>query len=777
MANDISPKTDQKMKSFIDGLMKQMTLDEKIGQLNLVANPGSVITGAAVNRNTDKKIRQGLVGGMINEWTPERLHDIQKIAVEKSRLHIPLLFGEDVIHGHKTVFPIPLGLSCTWDMDLIKKTAHIAATEAAADGVKWVFSPMVDIARDPRWGRIAEGAGEDPHLGGRIAEAMVKGYQGDDLSNVDTVMACVKHFALYGAAEGGREYNTVDMSEQKMRETYLPPFEAAIKAGAGSLMPAFNDVNGVPATMHKKLLTDILRKEWGFDGFVVTDYTAINEMIAHGVGDLKTVSALALKAGVDMDMVGEGFVTTLKQSLAEKKVTQQEIDQACRRILEAKYKLGLFDNPYKFFDKQRAAREIMSPQNRQAAREAAARSCVLLKNKSNVLPLKKTGTIALIGPLAADKKNMLGTWAWAGDPEKAIPVSEGIKNVAGNGLNVLYAKGANITDDAKLADKANFFDKTATIDSRTPAQMIAEAVAVAKKSDVIVAVVGEARDMSGECSSRTDISIPESQRKLLQALAATGKPLVLVVMGGRPLTLEWENEHASSIVMSWFGGTEAGNGIADVLFGDYNPAGKLTTSFPRNVGQIPVYHAHKSTGRPAPSAVFKKFTSAYIDAPNEPLYPFGYGLSYTNFSYSPVKLDKTALKGDETLKASVTLTNTGSRAGEEVVQLYISDPVASCTRPVKELKGFQKVFLKPGEKKEITFEITPEDLKFYNTDLVRDWEAGDFNFHIGSSSADTRAATAHWEHPPAAAPNQAPITQSMHGKTPPKRKSGQKKTL
>jgi len=777
MANDTPPKTDPKMKAFIDGLMAQMTLDEKIGQLNLVANPSSVITGAVVNMATDKKIRQGLVGGMINEWTPEKLYNIQKIAVEKSRLHIPLLFGEDVIHGHKTVFPIPLALSCSWDMEMIKKTAHIAATEAAADGVKWVFSPMVDIARDPRWGRIAEGSGEDTHLGERIAEAMVKGYQGDDLSRVDTVMACVKHFALYGAAEGGREYNTVDMSEQKMRETYLPPFLAAIKAGAGSLMAAFNDVNGVPATMHKGLLTDILRKEWGFDGFVVTDYTGINEMTAHGVGDLKTVSALALKAGSDMDMVGEGFLTTLKQSLAEGKVTQQEIDQACRRILEAKYKLGLFADPYKFFNKQRAAQEIMSPANRQAARETVARSCVLLKNKDNVLPLKKTGTIALIGPLAADKKNMLGTWAWAGDADKAIPVSDGIKNVAGNGLTVLYAKGANITDDKELAEKANFFDKTASIDSRTPAQMILEALAVAKKADVIVAVVGEARDMSGECSSRTDIGIPESQRNLIKALAATGKPLVLVVMSGRPLTLEKENEQASSILMSWFGGTESGNGIADVLFGDYNPSGKLTTSFPRNVGQIPVYHAHKSTGRPAPSDDFKKFTSVYMDAPNKPLYPFGYGMSYTNFSYGPVKLDKTALKGDETLKASVTLTNTGARAGEEVVQLYINDPVASCTRPVKELKGFQKVLLQPGEKKEITFEITPEDLKFYNADLVRDWEPGDFNFHIGSSSENTKAAKARWERPADAAPKKAAARKRSTPEKPVQQKVVRKKTL
>jgi beta-glucosidase len=737
---------DQNMKTFIDDLMAKMTLDEKLGQLNLIAGLGGPMTGTMVNVGAAKKISKGQVGGMLNVWSPEKLRIIQKLAVEESRLGIPLLFAADVIHGHKTVFPIPLALSCTWDMDLIKKSAQVAATEAAADGLKWVFSPMVDVARDPRWGRVSEGAGEDPYLNGRVAEAMVKGLQGDDLSAIDTVLACVKHFAAYGAAEGGREYNTVDMSEQRMREVYLPPFEKAVKAGAGSLMAAFNDVNGVPATMHKQLLTDILRKEWGFDGIVVTDYTAINEMTTHGVGDLKEVSAKALKAGIDMDMVGEAFLTTLKQSLDEGKVTQQEIDQACRRILEAKYKLGLFENPYKFFDRQRAKDQILSAEHREAAREAAAQSCVLLKNEDNVLPLKKSGsTIALIGPLADDKRNMLGNWAVAGDPEKAVPILQGVKNAAGEGVTVLHARGANITDDPQLAANANALVLTVTTDPRSPEQMIAEAVEVAKKSDVIVACVGEARDMSGECGSRTDISIPESQKKLLEALAETGKPLVLVVSGGRPMTLEWENKHASSILMSWFGGTEAGNGIADVLFGDHNPSGKLTATFPRNVGQIPVYHAQKSTGRPPASGVFKKYTSVYLDAPNAPLYPFGHGLSYTDFSYSPVKLDKTELKGDEMLKASVTLTNTGDRAGEEVVQLYITDPVASSTRPVKELKGFQKVSLQPGEKKEVTFEITPEDLKFVNADLKRDWESGDFVFHIGTSSADTQSAKAHWE--------------------------------
>ncbi len=768
---DAAPRPpDQEMKAFIDALMQKMTLDEKLGQLNLIASHDAPVTGATVNKGSEKKIRQGLVGGMINIWSSEKLINIQKLAVEGSRLGIPLLFGADVIHGHKTIFPIPLGLSCSWDMALIEKSARIAATEAAADGVKWVFSPMVDIARDPRWGRISEGAGEDPHLGGLIAEAMVRGYQGQDLSRIDTVMSCIKHFALYGAAEGGRDYNTVDMSPQKMREVYLPPFKKAVKAGAGSLMAAFNDINGIPATMHKELLTAILREEWKFNGFVVTDYTAINEMSVHGVGDLKTVSALALKAGVDMDMVGEAFLTTLKKSLAEGKVAQEEIDTACRRVLEAKYKLGLFEDPYKFFDKQRAAQNILSAENRNAAREAVSRSCVLLKNKDHTLPLKKNGgTIALIGPLADDRKNILGSWSAAGDPEKAVTVLEGVKNAVGDGVTVLHAKGANITDDENLAANANALGKKVETDARTPDEMIAEALIAAQQSDVIVAVVGEAGEMSGECASRTDIGLPESQRKLLKALAATKKPLVVVTMSGRPLTMEWENKNASSILMSWFGGTETGNGIADVLFGDYNPSGKLTASFPRNVGQIPVYHAHKKTGRPALDDIFRKFTSVYMDTPNSPLYPFGFGLSYTRFDYGQVRLDKTSLAGDDRLKASVTLTNAGSCAGEEVVQLYISDPVASCTRPVKELKGFQKVLLQPGETREITFEITTEDLKFYNADLKHDWEAGDFNFHIGSNAEDTRFATAHWARKP-------PVEQKENC-TPPAPRPGWKRLL
>ncbi|MGB9154117.1 MAG: beta-glucosidase BglX [Alphaproteobacteria bacterium] len=734
------------MKAFVRDLMRRMTLDEKIGQLNLITPGGGVETGSTVNTGVAGKVRNGLTGGMFGVYAPGAVQKIQKLAVEESRLKIPLIFGLDVIHGHKTIFSIPLGLSCSWDMPLIEKSARIAAVEASADGLNWVFSPMVDIARDPRWGRIAESSGEDTYLGSRIAAAMVRGYQGDDLSRHDTVMSCVKHF-VYGTVEGGKEYNSVDMSPIRMHETYLPPFKAAIKEGAGSIMTSFNDINGIPATAHKELVTQVLRKEWGFEGVVVTDYTGVNEMTAHGLGDLKTVSALALKAGIDMDMVGEGFLTTLKQSLAEGKVTEREIDQACRRILEMKYKLGLFDDPYKYLDNERAAKNILTQEHRQAAREIAARSFVLLKNDAQILPLKKTASIALVGPLADDRKNMLGTWSVAADWAQSVTVLEGIKNVVGDDAQVIYAKGANITNDLLLAKRLNFAGVKVEIDPRSPAEMIAEAVAAAEKSDLIVAVVGEAQEMSGECSSRSEIGIPEDQRDLLKALAATGKPLVLVLMNGRPLTLVWENEHATAILETWFGGTEAGNAIADVLFGDYNPSGKLTATFPRNVGQIPLYYNHKTTGRPCVGGgddYFEKFKSCYLDVPNTPLYPFGYGLSYTSFAYSPVSVNHKTLNKKDMLKASVTVTNTGKYAGEEIVQLYITDPGASITRPVKDLKGFQKILLQPGEQKEITFEITTKDLKFYNTNLRRVWEPGEFIIGIGANSSDLQSATVNW---------------------------------
>jgi beta-glucosidase len=668
-----------------------------------------------------------------------KIRDVQKVAVEQSRLKIPLLFGMDVIHGYETVFPIPLGMSCVWDMKLVERSAQIAAQEASADGINWTFSPMVDISRDPRWGRISEGSGEDAYLGSEIAKAMVKGYQGNDLSKNNTIMACVKHYALYGAAEAGRDYNTTDMSRQRMFNEYLPPYKAAVDAGVGTVMASFNEIDGVPATANKWLLTDVLRKQWGFKGFVVTDYTGINEMVDHGIGDLQTASARALMAGVDMDMVGEGILTTTQKSLKEGKVTLLQIDAACRRILEAKYKLGLFDDPYRYIDLSRPAKEILTEQRRKESREIAARSFVLLKNSNQVLPLKKSGTIALIGPLANDKSNMLGTWAVSGDRNLSVPVLDGMKNVAGNGVNIIYAKGANISDDTLFAKKVNVFGTRIDIDKRSADDMLKEALDAAAKSDVIVAVVGEASEMSGEASSRSDISIPECQKKLIRALAKTGKPLVLVLMTGRPLAIPEEKELATSILVSWHAGTEAGNAIADVLFGNYNPSGKLTTSFPVNVGQVPIYYSQKNTGRPsAPNS--PKFQSNYLDVSNAPLYPFGYGLSYTSFSYSNISLSKTSMQQNETITASVTVTNNGNYDGEEVVQLYIRDMVASITRPLKELKGFQKIKLKAGESKTVTFTITVKDLKFYNSNLKFVAEPGDFKLFIGTNSRDVKEA-------------------------------------
>jgi beta-glucosidase len=734
---------DTKMNVFVSGLMKKMTLDEKIGQLNLVTS-GAATTGTVVNKGVEEKIKKGDIGGVFGVWGADKVRAVQDVATKNSRLHIPLIFGLDVIHGHRTIFPIPLGMSATWDMGLIKQSAQIAAKEATAEGLNWVFSPMVDIARDARWGRISEGSGEDPWYGGQVAKAMVQGYQGSSMKNSDAVMACVKHFALYGGAEAGREYNTVDMSRIKMYQDYLPPYKAALDAGAGSFMSSFNTIDGVPATGNQWLLTDLLRKQWGFKGFVVSDYTAVNEMEAHGLGDLQTISALALKAGLDMDMVGEGFLTTLKKSLKEGKITQFYIDQACRRVLEAKYKLGLFDNPYKSIDEAREATDVLSPANRSAAREITKHSFVLLKNDAQTLPLKKTGSIALVGPLANNQRDMLGTWVVAGDWEKSISVMQGIKNVVGNGVTINYAKGSNITEDTTFIKRLNFGPGMVSVDKKPADELLKEAIDAANKSDIIVAVVGESQSMSGESSSRSDIDIPEPQKNMLKALSKLGKPMVIVLFNGRPLTLTWEDEHASAILDVWAPGTEAGNAIADVLFGDYNPAGKITATFPRSVGQIPIYYNHKNTGRPYDGKGPSKFKSNYLDISNDPLYPFGYGLSYTTFGYSDVKLSKTKLKGNETLTATVTVTNTGKYAGEEVVQLYISDPEASVSRSVKELKNFRKVSLKPGEAKEVSFTITPEQLKFYNSQLKYDWEPGKFVVQIGTNSNDTHLASFWW---------------------------------
>ena len=742
---------DAKMKTFVDGLMSKMTLDEKIGQLNL-PGAGDITTGQAGSSDIGKKIGEGKVGGLFNIKSVAKIRDVQKVAVEQSRLKIPLIFGMDVIHGYQTVFPIPLALSCSWDMQKIEQSARIAAVEASADGICWTFSPMVDIARDPRWGRIAEGNGEDPYLGYQIAKAMVKGYQGDDLKKNNTIMACVKHFALYGAAEAGRDYNTTDMSRVRMYNEYFPPYKGAVDAGVGSVMSSFNEVDGIPATANKFLMTDVLRKQWGFKGFVVTDYTAINEMIDHGMGDLQTVSALALNAGIDMDMVGEGFLTTLKKSLQEKKVTQKQIDDACRRILEAKYKLGLFDDPYRYCDEKRASTEIYTDANRRAAREIAADCFVLLKNSPlpggtgmAVLPLKKSGTIALIGPLADAKENMPGTWSVAADFSKAISVLQGLNETVGNKAKLLYAKGSFLDDDSVFEQRAGMFGKSFKRDGRTKEQLLQEALNIASQADVIIAALGESAEMTGESSSRSSIEIPQTQKELLAALLKTGKPVVLVLFTGRPLAIKWEDASVPAILNVWFGGSEAGYAISDVLFGDVNPSGKLTTTWPQNVGQVPLYYNHKNTGRPLPEGKwFQKFRSNYLDVSNDALYPFGYGLSYTNFTYGDLKLSSTSLKGNQTLTASVTVTNSGSLDGKEVVQLYVRDVVGSMTRPVKELKGFQKISLNAGETKTVTFNITTNDLKFYNSNLKYDWEAGDFVIMVGGNSRDVKSQKVNW---------------------------------
>ena len=730
-----------KMKQFIDDLMSKMTLEEKIGQLNL-PGAGDFTTGQTANTDIGKKIVEGKVGGLFNISTAAKIRSVQQVAVEKSRLKIPLIFGMDVIHGYKSVFPIPLGLSCSWDMDLIEQSARIAAQEASADGICWTFSPMVDISRDPRWGRIAEGNGEDPYLGSEIAKAMVRGYQGKDLTANNTIMACVKHYALYGAPDAGRDYNTVDMSHQRMYNEYFPPYKGAVDAGVGSVMASFNEVDGIPATANKWLMTDVLRDQWGFGGFVVTDYTGINEMIDHGMGDLKTVSALALKAGIDMDMVGEGFLTTLENSLREGKISVQMIDNACRRILEAKYKLGLFDDPYRYCDLNRAASEVYTEANRNQARKTASESFVLLRNQNNLLPLKKNAKIALVGPLADNRLNMCGTWTVAGDFEKAISVKDGIAMVTGKPELITYAKGSNIVADSALEARIGMFGKATGWDSRPAEVVIAEAVKASQNADVIVAVMGEAAELSGESSSMSDIELPENQRDLLKALLRTGKPVVMVLFTGRPLAIKWEEENIPAILNVWFGGSEAGAAVADVLFGDVVPSGKLTTTFPQNTGQIPMHYNHKNTGRPlAEGQWFSKFRSNYLDVSNDPLYPFGFGLSYTNFNYSDINLSSNTMKPEGKIEVSVSVTNTGNYDGKEVVQLYIRDLVGSVTRPVKELKDFSKVFIKKGETKKVSFTIDIEDLKFYNYELKHVAEPGEFKVFVGGNSRDVKEAS------------------------------------
>lgn len=733
-----TPQADKgKMDKFIDNLMGKMTLQEKIGQLNLPVS-GEIVTGQAKSSDVAGKIRKGQVGGLFNVKGVDNIREVQKIAVEQSRLKIPLLFGMDVIHGYETVFPIPLALSCSWDMEAIEESARIAAKESSADGICWTFSPMVDICRDPRWGRMSEGGGEDPYLGSEISVAMVKGYQGDDLTDKNTIMACVKHFALYGAPEAGRDYNTVDMSHLSMFNNYFPPYKAAIDAGVGSVMTSFNVVDGIPATGNKWLMTDVLRDRWGFDGFVVTDYTAISEMIAHGMGDLQQVSAMSLSAGTDMDMVADGFLTTLEKSLKEGKVTMAEIDKACRRILEAKYKLGLFDDPYKYCDASRVKKDIFTAENRAVARKIATETFVLLKNENNLLPLQRKGKIALVGPLANTKANMPGTWSVAAAFDKYNSLYDSMKQSLAGKAEVLYAKGSNLMYDAQREAEATMFGREMR-DPRSAQELLDEALNIASQADVIVAAVGESSEMSGESSSRTNLEMPDAQRDLLIALKKTGKPIVLVYFAGRSTVMTWEQENFPAILNVWFGGSEAADAICDVVFGDVSPSGKLTTTFPKNVGQIPLYYNHLNTGRPLEAGKwFTKFRSNYLDIDNEPLYPFGYGLSYTTFRYGDLQLSNNSMNENGKITASVTVTNTGNYDADEIVQMYIRDMVGSVARPVKELKGFERIHLKKGESRTVSFDITAEQLKFYNSALNWVCEPGEFEVMVGGNSRDVQ---------------------------------------
>ncbi len=746
----VNAQTDKQMDSFISKLMSQMTLEEKIGQLNLPVS-NSFIAGErkdGVLSPLEQQIAKGEIGGLFGMKGAKLIREKQQIAVEKSRLQIPLLFGLDVIHGYETTFPIPLALATSWNMELIEHEARIAAEEASIDGINWVFSPMVDLSRDARWGRIAEGPGEDPYLGGEMAKALVKGYQGknNDFSVPNTLMACVKHYALYGAAEAGRDYNTVDMSRQRMMNEFMLPYKAACEQGAGSYMASFNEFEGVPATANKYLLDDILRKQWGFKGFIVSDYTGISEMVNHGIGDLQTVSARALDAGIDMDMVSEGFTNTLKKSLAEGKITQAHIDQACRRILDAKYKLGLFNDPYKFCNDERASKELFSPSNRAKSKEIADECQVLLKNENNLLPLRKSGRIAVIGPLGDASSDMPGCWSLTGKADQSVSLFQGLKAAIGASGTVTYAKGSDIVADSLLETKLNGMMgfvipgmPVKKVHDRKPEVLLKEALDLAQNSDVVIAALGENANMNGEGASRSIPDIPEPQAKLLKALVATGKPVVLVIFTGRPLILSWEDANVPAILNAWFPGSEAGTSIAGILFGDVNPSGKLTTTFPRNAGQIPLFYNHKNTGRPhGENELYSRFRSNYLDVINSPLYPFGYGLSYTSFDYGDIKLSSPEIAMNGKLTASVTVKNSGLRDGKEIVQLYIRDVYSTSTRPVKELKAFQKISLKAGESREVTFDLTTEDLKYYNHDLAYVCEPGDFEVMIGPNSRDVK---------------------------------------
>lgn len=714
----------------VDSLLKQMTLDEKIGQMSQFSCNWDV-TGAIMPDDYREYLRKGMVGSILNGYTVAGIRRLQSEALEHSRLKIPVLFGYDVVHGYRTIFPIPLGESCTWDPELMRQSAAIAAEEAAAGGINWTFAPMVDITRDPRWGRVMEGAGEDPYLGSLIARARVEGFQGGDLGSTKTVLACTKHFAAYGAAEAGRDYNTTDMSEHTLREVYLPPFRATVEAGVGSLMASFNEIGGIPATANRHLMTDILRGEWGFGGVLVSDYTGINELVPHGIAaDEKEAGEKALNAGINMDMTGAVYLKYLRRSLDEGRVSLRQIDDAVRRILRQKFLLGLFDDPYRYLDSLRERETLGKPEFRAKAREIAARSIVLLKNDGGVLPLDPGGrmTVALVGPMVSERASLNGAWAGSGVREESVTLLEGLtKRYAGTAVRFITAAGCDLTTD----DRSGF----------------AEAVTAARRADIVVAAMGEHYDWSGETASRSDITLPGAQRDLLRALEATGKPVVLVVLSGRPLDLSWEDAHLEAIFEAWYPGTTAGDAIADVLSGDYNPSGKLTMSFPRSAGQIPVYYNHKNTGRPAaPGQTGRCYRSNYLDIVNEPLYAFGHGLSYTTFEISQPTLDRDTFSAGGRITASARVSNTGGRDGEVVVQLYIRDVAASVTRPVKELKGFRKIALRKGEVQTVTFEVSEREIAFLNADFVRRPEAGEFRLWIAQSSDDDgRPATFHYE--------------------------------
>jgi beta-glucosidase len=699
----------------IESLLKKMTLDEKLGQLSLFMSDWDV-TGPKLNDNYRNLIREGKAGALLNAYTVDFVRNLQRIAVEETRLKIPLLFGYDVIHGHRTIFPIPLGQSCTWDLAAIENAERIAAKEASAEGINWTYAPMVDIARDPRWGRVSEGSGEDTWLGCKIAEARVRGFQGKDLKANNTILACAKHFAAYGAAQAGRDYHAVDLSEISLYEWYLPPFKACLDAGVASFMTSFNEIGGIPSTANKWLLSDLLRGTWGFKGFVVTDYTSINEMVNHGIAaDVEDAAMLALNAGVDMDMQGSAFLNFGDALLKEDKIKMERIDEAVRVVLEAKDNLGLFDDPYLYCNKQRQENEIMTAEDLAFARKMVSASCVLLKNENRTLPVPDNiKTLAVIGPLADSKKDMLGNWSAAGKWENCVTLLEGIKNLAGDRVEVRYEKGCNVSGD----DRSGFD----------------AAINLAQRSDYVILALGENREMSGEAASRSSIDLPGVQNDLAEAVIKIGKPTAAVLFNGRPLAITRLNLSAPAILETWFGGTQAGNGIADVLFGVYNPSGKLTMTFPRNEGQIPIFYNYKNTGRPYnPEKPDEKYVSRYLDVSNDPLYPFGFGLSYTTFSYSGLEVNVTGT----TINIKVDVSNTGIRDGEEIVQLYIQDKVGSITRPVKELKGFQKVMIKNGETKKLIFSLKPDDLSFYHPDLKKYWEPGEFAAFVGTNSKET----------------------------------------